>query len=87
MSEDRRKVIHVRDLVIKADNVFIQPRRSHRDPFFGGRRDEREEHDERGEQEHHDHMEDDYESPDRDHHHDRDHDDDDRGERRPFSWI
>ncbi|HLR61744.1 MAG TPA: hypothetical protein VK097_04805 [Lentibacillus sp.] len=34
MSE-HKKVIHVKDLVIKADNVHIEPRRPRRDPFFG----------------------------------------------------
>ncbi|WP_099157110.1 hypothetical protein [Virgibacillus ndiopensis] len=81
--EDRRKVIHVRDLVIKADNVFIEPtRRSHRDPFFGGRRDDRDERD------HRDHMDEDVESASHEHDHGHDHhNDDDRGDRRPFSWI
>ncbi|TFJ93626.1 hypothetical protein [Lentibacillus salicampi] len=34
---DHKKVIHVKDLVIKADNVHIEPqhRRPRRDPFFG----------------------------------------------------
>ncbi|SFJ66392.1 hypothetical protein SAMN04487936_103242 [Halobacillus dabanensis] len=53
MSEKKR-VIHVKDLVIKADNVVIEPQRNDRrdhdrddriDPFFGGprrRRDEEE---------------------------------------------
>lgn len=33
----KKQVIHVQDLVIKADNVIIEPRRRHhaRDPFFG----------------------------------------------------
>lgn len=36
---DQKKVIHVKDLVIKADNVHIEPqRRPYRDPFFGPRR-------------------------------------------------
>ncbi|MFD1360145.1 hypothetical protein [Lentibacillus salinarum] len=34
---DHKKVIHVKDLVIKADNVHIEPRRPRRDPFFGPR--------------------------------------------------
>ncbi|HLR61657.1 MAG TPA: hypothetical protein VK097_04365 [Lentibacillus sp.] len=43
--KDHKKVIHVKDLVIKADNVHIEPQRHHqrRDPFFGrwmGRDDE-----------------------------------------------
>ncbi|WP_268748355.1 hypothetical protein [Gracilibacillus boraciitolerans] len=32
---DKKKVIYVKDLVIKADNVRIEPTRR-RDPFFGG---------------------------------------------------
>lgn len=32
----KKQVIHVRDLVIKADNVIIEPPRRKRDPFFGG---------------------------------------------------
>lgn len=40
MSE-KKKVIHVKDLVIKADNVRIEP--AHRpDPFLGGRQHEAE---------------------------------------------
>ncbi|WP_010529955.1 hypothetical protein [Lentibacillus jeotgali] len=39
MSEgkDHKKIIHVKDLVIKADNVHIEPQqhRPRRDPFFG----------------------------------------------------
>ena len=34
----KKQVIHVKDLIIKADNVIIEPprrRREHRDPFFG----------------------------------------------------
>ncbi|GGJ95096.1 hypothetical protein GCM10007063_17020 [Lentibacillus kapialis] len=43
--KDHKKVIHVKDLVIKADNVHIEPQhhRPRRDPFFGrwmGRDDE-----------------------------------------------
>ncbi|HEX6594540.1 MAG TPA: hypothetical protein VF095_08110 [Bacillota bacterium] len=39
---DKKKVIHVRDLVIKADRVFIRPQRPKRggppwDPFMGRR--------------------------------------------------
>jgi hypothetical protein len=44
MSEKKR-VIHVKDLVIKADNVVIEPQQNDRhdredrvDPFFGGPR-------------------------------------------------
>lgn len=68
-----KKVIHVKDLVIKADNVIIERQGHHRDPFFGGfpRREEKLEG--RMESSH------DIESDDR-----KD-DDDDR--KRPFSWI
>ncbi|UOR13107.1 hypothetical protein [Halobacillus amylolyticus] len=53
MSE-KKKVIHVKDLIIKADNVVIEPQRDHDryDPFFGGRRKKRDEEDEKGK--HHD---------------------------------
>jgi len=37
MSE-QKKVIHVKDLVIKADNVRFEPSRRPVDPFFGPRR-------------------------------------------------
>lgn len=33
---EKKQVIHVKDLVIKADNVYIEGgRRPYRDPFFG----------------------------------------------------
>ncbi|UOQ86492.1 hypothetical protein [Gracilibacillus salinarum] len=76
MSE-KKKVIYVKDLVIKADNVRIEPTRRH-DPFFGPRSVE-DDHDELLEdvaeerEEHHDHD---------DH---KDHKDD--NDRPPFSWI
>ncbi|MCD5324659.1 MULTISPECIES: hypothetical protein [Pontibacillus] len=47
MSEKRKKVIHVDEVIIKAENVVIEPQRPHRrdrheggnfDPFFGPRR-------------------------------------------------
>ncbi|UOQ46950.1 hypothetical protein MUN88_12700 [Gracilibacillus caseinilyticus] len=75
MSE-KKKVIYVKDLVIKADNVRIEPTRRH-DPFFGPRSVEDDHHEvddvveER--EEHHDHD---------DH---KDHKDD--NDRPPFSWI
>lgn len=32
---DKKQVIHVKDLVIKADNVYVErPRHGRRDPFF-----------------------------------------------------
>lgn len=67
-----KKVIHVKDLVIKADNVIIERRSGYRDPIFGmprgldRRRDQMESRDEKrtGES-----------------------GDDDKERRRPFSWI
>ncbi|SFD39236.1 hypothetical protein SAMN05216238_101123 [Lentibacillus persicus] len=44
---DNKKIIHVKDLVIKADNVHIQPSRPRWDPFFGPRPNRREEAGER----------------------------------------
>lgn len=39
---DKKQVIHVKDLVIKADNVHIErPRHDRRDPFFDPLRGER----------------------------------------------
>lgn len=74
---DNKKVIHVKDLVIKADNVHIESeRRPHRpDPFFGFgprmRREEAETEAELTSTESVDESEEDH----------------DRDERRPFSWI
>lgn len=71
MSE--KKVIHVKDLVIKADNVIIERAPGHhRDPFFGGLPRREEGIEER--------MESSYDVESEDHR-----DEDDR--RRPFSWI
>ncbi|QHS21706.1 hypothetical protein GWK91_01495 [Virgibacillus sp. MSP4-1] len=43
---DRKREIHVKDLVIKADNVvFEPPRRRSADPFFGPPRHQQEEND------------------------------------------
>ncbi|WP_077623033.1 hypothetical protein [Sediminibacillus massiliensis] len=80
MSE-KKKVIYVKDLVIKADNVHIEPQHNRRpavDPFFGHRRVEEEMEDRKD-----DHVED-IEDVEDDHDH-KDKQDDD--ERRPFSWI
>lgn len=58
---DNKKVIHVKDLVIKADNVRIEP--AHRpDPFFGRKHPEVEEdtEEEKGKQHK---KEDDHEKP------------------------
>lgn len=74
---DNRKVIHVKDLVIKADNVYFdRPDRRHRDPFFGGRHDD-DERVEGAEDRGHDDRDDESSSSDSD-------DNQDRG---PFSWI
>ncbi|MEN2767619.1 hypothetical protein [Ornithinibacillus xuwenensis] len=70
MSENKR-VIRVKDLVIQADNVFIEPAKR-RDPFFGGFRRNVDDQVESANRE----------SESREHHDDRD--DNDRG---PFSWI
>ncbi|WP_066187138.1 MULTISPECIES: hypothetical protein [Gracilibacillus] len=73
MSENK-KVIHVKDLVIKAENVRIEPER-HRDPFFRGR--EREVEAEEVEEVK---AEDDHEKHENE-------ESDDRPNRPPFSWI
>ncbi|ELK45183.1 hypothetical protein QRD89_05880 [Halobacillus sp. ACCC02827] len=75
MSE-KKKVIHVKDLIIKADNVIIEPQH-HRpdhhgqkdrddfvDPFFGGRRHREEAAEESSSREKH-HKKEDDESSDR----------------------
>ncbi|GGB40347.1 hypothetical protein F3157_16435 [Virgibacillus dakarensis] len=73
---DKKKVIHVKDLVIKADNVHIEPRRPHRyDPFFGGRRmDEQHESAEAA-------------GDERENEHEHADESEDRDNRGPFSWI
>ncbi|WP_226037632.1 hypothetical protein [Aquibacillus saliphilus] len=80
MSE-KKKVIYVKDLVIKADNVHIEPQQRPRsnDPFFGPRRGvlaEESVEDKKDEEE--------VEAVEDDHGND-DHKDDE--EKRPFSWI
>ncbi|WP_407271023.1 hypothetical protein [Radiobacillus sp. PE A8.2] len=81
MSEKKKKVIYVKDLVIKADNVTIEPPKRRRpvDPFFGPRREEVEAVEEER-HEKHDEVESVEEERD-------DYKDDDEGEKRPFSWI
>ncbi|SDL97472.1 hypothetical protein [Sediminibacillus halophilus] len=77
MSE-KKKVIYVKDLVIKADNVTFEPPhqpRRHVDPFFGPRRVEAEEVMEK-EQEEGEAVEEEQEE----HHHEGD-------GRKGFSWI
>ncbi|WP_106497950.1 hypothetical protein [Lentibacillus sp. Marseille-P4043] len=71
---DKKKVIHVKDLVIKADNVYVEPRHHRRyDPFFGPGRQMEEQEDVESR------------SYDDDHH---DNDDESGDNRRPpFSWI
>ncbi|MBP1947216.1 hypothetical protein [Virgibacillus litoralis] len=74
---DNRKVIHVKDLVIKADNVYFdRPDRRRRDPFFGDRQDDDES----------------VEGTESSSHRDRDDessssDSNDNDNRGPFSWI
>jgi len=73
---DKKKVIHVKDLVIKADNVYVEPpRRPHRrmHPFgFGPRRHEESMESDFEKQEYESSS---FESDERD------------GRRGPFSWI
>ncbi|TRM11943.1 hypothetical protein FH966_09730 [Lentibacillus cibarius] len=73
---DHKKVIHVKDLVIKADNVYIEPSRPRRDPFFRPRVTEEYDAGKKSTDTKHLHHD---ENPD-----DRD---DDHGDRRRFSWI
>ncbi|MGN8644580.1 hypothetical protein ACTNEO_00665 [Gracilibacillus sp. HCP3S3_G5_1] len=70
---DKKKVIYVKDLVIKADNVRIEPTRRH-DPFFGPR----------GVEEEEELLEKDAVEETAD---DKDDDDKEKEERPPFSWI
>ncbi|MGY0694239.1 hypothetical protein ACW2QC_15910 [Virgibacillus sp. FSP13] len=73
---DKKKVIHVKDLVIKADNVYVEPRHHRRyDPFFGPGR-QVEEQEEVVES-----------TSDRDDHYDKDDDESGDNRRPPFSWI
>ncbi|MFC4403271.1 hypothetical protein [Gracilibacillus xinjiangensis] len=76
---DKKKVIYVKDLVIKADNVRIEPSRRH-DPFFGPRQQTL------GEAEEREHREEDIEdiADNNEEHKDKDRDDD---RRPPFSWL
>ncbi|SET15959.1 hypothetical protein SAMN05216389_10699 [Oceanobacillus limi] len=72
---DNKRVIRVKDLVIKADNVYFEPPRR-RDPFFGGMvRDRREDTDESSSLK--------FESSSELVDDERE----DKDERRPFSWI
>ncbi|ENH95916.1 hypothetical protein J416_13569 [Gracilibacillus halophilus YIM-C55.5] len=88
MSE-KKKVIYVNDLVIKADHVRVEPTRRP-DPFFGpvrdNRRDDYREQDDAvfGEEDEKDHHEDDKKDDDWD---ENDDDEDKRENRDPFSWI
>ncbi|SES26072.1 hypothetical protein SAMN04487944_1295 [Gracilibacillus ureilyticus] len=82
MSENK-KVIYVKDLVIKADNVRIEPSRSQRpDPLFGPRKQTLGEAEER--EHRHEELED-IADDRKDHHHDKENDRDD--DRKPFSWL
>ncbi|WP_373895710.1 hypothetical protein ACUL41_11875 [Virgibacillus natechei] len=76
---DKKQVIHVKDLVIKADNVYIEPpRRERRDPFFFGSRDDR-----KGDAESLDHKEEDHKEKDKNH---KEESSEHQTERRPF-WF
>ncbi|QTM98707.1 hypothetical protein ERJ70_04985 [Sediminibacillus dalangtanensis] len=78
MSE-KKKVIYVKDLVIKADNVTFEPPRQprhHVDPFFGPRRMEAEEVGEKEQEEAVEAVEEEHEE----HHQEED-------GRKGFSWI
>ncbi|WP_277678585.1 hypothetical protein [Gracilibacillus dipsosauri] len=81
MSE-KKKVIYVKDLVIKADNVRIEPTRR-RDPLFGGARQEPQ----ADEREHHHDNDDVREERDERHDHEEHDDHKDRDDRPPFSWL
>jgi hypothetical protein len=72
---EKKKVIYVKDLVIKADNVRIEPTRRH-DPFFGPRAVEAED-EELLEKETVEDVEDEQD----------DDDDKDKDVRPPFSWL
>ncbi|WLR51619.1 hypothetical protein LC040_01580 [Bacillus tianshenii] len=78
MSEEKKtKVIHVDKLIVKANEVIIEPQRHHHrpDPWFGfGPRQQQEVQAESAEENHE--------------HHDHHHENDTEGEQRPpFSWI
>lgn len=80
MSE-RKQVIHVKDLVIKADNVYVERGRrrehdhhQHLDPFFGSERNE-EESERRESSNDHQHTQE-FESGEQD-----------EERRRPFDWF
>lgn len=80
---DKKKVIYVKDLVIKADNVIIESSH-HRDPFFGGRQ-RRVEDVEEQRTHHRDEERDEHENKHR-HNHD-DHEEKKHDDRPPFSWL
>lgn len=82
MSERKKQVIHVKDLVIKADNVFIEPRRvprppHRRDPFFSSRRIDEHENDGYEQEEHFEEEE----------HKEADDEQREDERRSPFSWF
>lgn len=64
MSEEKKKVIYVKDLVIKAENVRIERERPHH-PFFGAREQEQreEEKEEVRVEEEQEHKENDHDRP------------------------
>ncbi|MEN1967207.1 hypothetical protein WMZ97_03920 [Lentibacillus sp. N15] len=79
---DNKKVIHVKDLVIKADNVHLEPEyhRPRFDPFFGRMVNDRRAYEEpvKNEQE----IDEEVEQV-----HDQELEDDNKENRAPFSWI
>ncbi len=74
MSEKEPKIIHVKDLIIKAENVRVESTLGRRDPLFGGKRD------------HHAVKEESEERSEREEKHDRKNESDDK-DHRPFSWL
>ncbi|NBJ70911.1 MULTISPECIES: hypothetical protein [Clostridia] len=82
MSERKKQVIHVKDLVIKADNVYIEPQRTprppyRRDPFFSSR--PIDEHENEGHEQDELFEEEEHKEADGEHRED--------GRRSPFSWF
>ncbi|GGM24636.1 hypothetical protein GCM10011351_07980 [Paraliobacillus quinghaiensis] len=98
MSEEKKepkKVIHVKDLVIKADNVYFEPQQEqHRpyerqrpfDAFFGQRREEGPHERVEAVQEE-EYKEDKHEEVEEEILESKDEHKEERNERRPFSWL
>lgn len=93
MSEEKKhepkKIIHVKDLVIKADNVYFEPTHQQRpeersrpfDAFFGKRREEDAVRAEQVEEAHHEKGKEEQEEQEEALETEK------REERRPFSWL